>query len=199
MEDQADLIKDLSSSLVGAKERVSVLEMLSLMIWSRVTVLEEAMEIGPPVMDLSGDDDLTNSEYADVDNGGAMLVDDLEEERDQENIVLIPVPPPTIHLDTPRPPTILRELIPIEAPAPIPAVEIDEGEDDAWYIPLIMCCQIHTLSEFTTTSVDPVPEYVEDCREDPLAGPSREDLAVDGSEDEMWANLRVNRRDMPAE
>ena len=32
VEDQADLIKDLSSGLVGAKERVSVLEMLSTMI-----------------------------------------------------------------------------------------------------------------------------------------------------------------------
>ena len=40
---------------------------------------------------------------------------------------------------------------------------------------------------------------MEDCQDDPEAGPSREDLAVDGSEDEMWANLGVNRRDMPAE
>jgi hypothetical protein len=55
------------------------------------------------------------------------------------------------------------------------------------------------LSEFTTAPVDPVPTYVADRREDPLAGPSREDLAVDGSEDEMWANLGVNRRDTPAE
>ena len=36
VEDQADLIKDLSSGLVGAKERVSVLEMSSTMIRSRV-------------------------------------------------------------------------------------------------------------------------------------------------------------------
>ena len=49
VEDQADLIKDLSSGLVGAKERVSILEMSSTMICSRVTVLEEAMEIDPPV------------------------------------------------------------------------------------------------------------------------------------------------------
>ena len=62
VEDQADLIKDLSSGLVGAKERVSVLEMSSTMIRSRVTVLEEAMEIDPPVTDLSGDDDSTDSE-----------------------------------------------------------------------------------------------------------------------------------------
>ena len=199
VEDQADLIKDLSSSLVGAKERVSVLEMLSMMIRSRVTVLEEVMEIDPPVTDLSGDDDSTDSEYADVDDGGAMLVDDSEEERDQENVVPIPIPPPAIRLDTPRPPTVLQELIPIEEPAPIPAVEVDEGEDDAWYIPPIMRRRIHALSEFTTAAVDPVPEYVEDRRDDPEAGPSREDLAVDGSEDEMWANLRVNRRDTPAE
>ena len=72
MEDQADLIKDLSSGLVGVKERVSVLEMSSTMIRSRVTVLEEAMEIDPPVTDLSGDDDSTDSEYADVDDGGAI-------------------------------------------------------------------------------------------------------------------------------
>jgi hypothetical protein len=107
VEDQADLIKDLSSGLVGAKERVSILEMSSTMIRSRVTILEEAMEIDPPIMDLSGDDDSTDSEYADVDDGGAMLVDDLEEERDQENVVLIPIPPPVVCLDTPCPPTIL--------------------------------------------------------------------------------------------
>ena len=78
-------------------------------------------------------------------------------------------------------------------------MEIDEGEDDAWYIPPIMHRRIHALSEFTTAAVDPVPEYVEDRRDDPEAGLSREDLAVDGSEDEMWANLGVNCRDMPAE
>jgi hypothetical protein len=199
VEDQANLIKDLSSGLVGSKERISILEMSSTMIRSRVSVLEEAMEIDPPVTDLSGDEESTDLEYADVDDGGAMLVDDSEEERDQENVVPIPIPPPAVCLDTPRPPTILRELIPIEAPAPIPAVEVDEGEDDAWYIPPIHRHRIHPLSEFTTAPVDPVPEYVEDRREDPLAGPSREDLAVDGSEDEMWANLGVNRRDTPAE
>ena len=47
-----------------------------MMIRSRVSVLEEAMEIDPPVTDLSGDDDSMDSEYADVDDGGAMLVDD---------------------------------------------------------------------------------------------------------------------------
>ena len=199
VEDQADLIKDLSSGLVGVKERVSVLEMSLSMIHSRVSVLEEAMEIDPPITDLSGDNDSTDSEYADVDDGGAMFVDDSEDERDQENIVPILIPPPVVCLDTPRPPTILRELIPIEAPAPVPAVEVDEGEDDVWYIPPIHRRCIHPLSEFTTAPVDPVLEYVKDRQEDPVAGPSREDLAVDGSEDEMWANLRVNRRDTPAE
>ena len=157
------------------------------------------MEIDPPVTDLSGDDDSTDSEYADVDDGGAMLVDDSEEERDQENIVPVPVPPPATRFDTPRPPTVLRELIPIEEPAPVPAVEVDEGEDDAWYIPPIHRRRIHPLNEFTTAAVDPVPEYVEDSWDDPEAGPLREDLAVDGSEDEMWANLGINRRDTPAE
>ena len=80
VEDQADLIKDLSFGLVGAKEMVSILEMSSTMIRSRVSVLEEAMEIDPPVMDLSRDDDSTDSEYADVDNGGVMLVDNSEDE-----------------------------------------------------------------------------------------------------------------------
>jgi hypothetical protein len=199
VDDQADLIKDLRSDLASGKERVSVLEMSLSMIRSRVAVLEEAMEIDPPITDLSGDDDSTDSEYADVDDGRAMLVEDSEEEREQENIVPIPVPPPVIRLDTPRPPTILWELILIEAPALVPATEVDEGEDDAWYIPPIHRRRIHPLSEFTTAPVDPVPTYVEDRREDPLAGPSREDLAVDGSEDEMWANLGVNRRDTPAE
>ena len=90
-------------------------------------------------------------------------------------------------------------MIPIEAPAPVPAVEVNEGEDDTWYIPPIHRCRIHPLSEFTTAPVDPIPEYVKDCWEDPVAGPSREDLVVDGSEDEMWANLGVNRRDALAE
>ena len=38
VEDQADLIKDLFSGLVGAKERVSILEMSLTMIHSRVMV-----------------------------------------------------------------------------------------------------------------------------------------------------------------
>ena len=102
IETQEDLIRDLSSGLVLAKGRVTILEMSSSMIRSRVSVLEEAMEIDPPVTDLSGDDDSTDSEYADVDDGGAMLVDDSEEERDQENVVPIPIPPPATRLDTPR-------------------------------------------------------------------------------------------------
>ena len=199
IEDQEDLIKDLQAGLVGAKDRVSVLEMSSAMIRLRVTVLEEAMEIDPPMMDLSGEDDSTNSEYANVDDGGAMLVDDSEDERDQENVVPIPVPPLVIRLDTPRPPTVLRELIPIEEPAPIPAVEVEEGEDDAWFIPPVMHHWVHPLNKFTTAAVEPVPEYVKDRRDDPVPGPSQDDLAVDGSEDEMWANLGVNRRATLAE
>ena len=140
IEDQEDLIKDLQSGLVGAKERVSVLEMSLAMIQSRVTVLEEVIEINPPVMDLLGEDDSTDSEYVDVNDGGAMLVDNSEDERDQENVVPIPIPPPVIRIDTPCPPTVLWELIPIEDPAPIPAVEVEEGEDDAWYIPPVHRC-----------------------------------------------------------
>jgi chromosome segregation ATPase len=56
VEDQEDLIKGLQAGLVGAKDWVGVLEMLSSMICSRVQVLEEAMEIDPPVTDLSGED-----------------------------------------------------------------------------------------------------------------------------------------------
>jgi hypothetical protein len=199
VEDQDDLIKGLQAGLVGAKDRVGVLEMSSSLIRSRVSVLEEAVEIDPPVTDLSGEDS-TDSEYTDVDDGGAMLVDDSEDERDQENVVPIPVPPPVIHINTPRPPTVLRELIPIEEPAPVvPAVEVEEGEDDAWYIPPIMRCQIHALDEFTTAAMEPVPEYVENSRDDPVVGPSQDDLPADGSEDELWVNLRVNRRAAPAE
>ena len=58
---------------------------------------------------------------------------------------------------------------------------------------------MHPLDKFTTAAMEPVPEYVEDCWDDPVAGPSWDDLAVDGSEDEMWVNLGVNRRAMPAE
>ena len=86
-------------------------------------------------------------------------------------------------------------MIPIEEPAPTPVMEVDEGEDDVWYIPPIACCQIHALDKFTAAAVEPVPEYVEDRWDDPVAGPSRDNLAVDGSEDEMWANLGVNCRD----
>jgi hypothetical protein len=49
VEDQDNLIKGLQAGLVGAKDRVGVLEMSSLMIRLRVQVLEEAMEIDPPM------------------------------------------------------------------------------------------------------------------------------------------------------
>jgi hypothetical protein len=69
-----------------------------------------------------------------------------------------------------------------------------EGEDDTWYIPPVYCCQVYPLDEFSAAQVDPVPGYVEDSREDPLAGPHHDDLVADGSEDEMWANLGVHLR-----
>ena len=63
----------------------------------------------------------------------------------------------------------------------------------------IMRRRMHPLDEFTTAAVEPVPEYIEDQRDDPVAGPSRDNLAVDGLEDELWANLGVNCRATPAE
>jgi hypothetical protein len=107
---------------------------------------------------------------------------------------MAPPPPPVIQVSTPHPAPVLRELIPIEDPSPLhPGVEV-EGEDDMWYIPPIMRRQIHAINEFSVHRVDPLPEYVEELRNDPLAGPPREDLAADGSEDEMWAALGVVHR-----
>ena len=85
-------------------------------------------------------------------------------------MVPIPVPPPIICVTTPCPP-VLWELIPINNPAPLaPGVEV-EGEDDMWYIPPVMCCQIHTLDEYSTSQVEHVLEYVEELAEDHVAGP----------------------------
>jgi hypothetical protein len=111
--------------MVGTKERVGVLEMLLSMIRSRVSVLEEAMEIDPPVTDLSGEDS-TDSEYADMDDGGVMMVEDSEDEREN----MAPPPPPIICAATPHLAPVLWELILINDPAPLyPGVEL-EGEDD---------------------------------------------------------------------
>jgi hypothetical protein len=60
-----------------------------------------------------------------------------------------------------------------------------------WYIPPTMCRRIHAIDEFSVHRVDPLPEYVEDVREDLLASVHRDDLAEDESEDEMWAALGV--------
>jgi hypothetical protein len=141
------------------------------------------------VLTLSGDDS-TDSEYADVDDGEVMMVEDSEDEREN----MAPPPPPIIRVATPHLAPVLRELIPIEDPAPLfPGVEV-EGEDDAWYIPPTMRHQIHPIDKFSVHRVDPLPEYVEEVRDDLLAGPLREDLAADGSEDEMWAALGVVHR-----
>jgi hypothetical protein len=168
IEDQQDQISALQAGMIGTKERVVVLEMSSSMLWSRVLTLEEAMEIDPPVTDLSGDDS-TDSEYADVDDGGAMMVEDSEDEREN----MAPPLPPVIQVATPHPAPVLRELIPIEDPTPLyPGVKL-EGEDDTWYIPPTMCHRIHAIDEFSVHWVDPLPEYVEDVREDPLASVHR--------------------------
>jgi hypothetical protein len=157
--------KDLRAELASGKERVGVLEMSSAMIRSRVLrSLEEAMEIDPPVTDLSGDDDSTDSEYADVDDGGAMLVEDLAEEGDRENMA--PDSNPSSYrsgLDTPPPAYyVSRELIPIEGScsALSPVLRLLRVRTTLWYIPPIHASSdpCH-LSEFSVhqAPVDPVP------------------------------------------
>jgi hypothetical protein len=169
VKDQQDQISALQAGMVGTKERVGVLEMLSAMIRSRVVIIEDAMEIDPSVTDLS-EEDLMDSEYTDVDDGGAMLVEDSEEEREN----MAPPLPPIVRIATPHPAPVLRELIPIKDPAPLyPGVEV-EGEDDAWYIPPTMRRRIHAIDEFSVHRVDPLPEYVEEvtlgARGDVLTG-----------------------------
>jgi hypothetical protein len=79
-----------------------------------------------------------------------------------------------------------------------PAVEVVDvnakGEDDAWYIPPVYCCRVYPLDKYSTACVDPVSNYVEDFREDPMADPHQDDLLVDGSDDELWVKLGVNHR-----
>jgi predicted nucleic acid-binding Zn-ribbon protein len=180
---QEDRIAGLEAGLTQAREKIGSLEMSATLSRGRITTLEEVMEAAPTPTDLTSEDE----EYADVDDGGAMMVEDSEDEREN-----MPPPPMVIWTATPHPAPVLRELIPIEEPAPAPATEVDaKGEDDAWYIPPIMRRRIHALDEYTTSMVEPVPEYVESRAEDPMAGASREDLPADGSGDEMWANLGV--------
>jgi hypothetical protein len=57
-----------------------------------------------------------------------------------------------------------------------------------------MCRRIHAIDEFSVHRVDPLPEYVENVRDDLLASVHRDNLAADGSEDEMWAALGVVHR-----
>jgi hypothetical protein len=183
---QEDEIKDLKSGLAHAHEKIGGLEMSASLVWGRVSTLEDVMEAAPTPTNLT-----LEEEYADVNDGGVMMVEDSEDEREN-----MPPPPMVIRTATPHPAPVLRELIPIENPAPTPAIEVDaEGEDDAWYIPPVMRHRIHALDEYTTAAVEPVPEYVEDRREDLSAGPHRDDLPMDGSGDELWANLGVNLRD----
>jgi hypothetical protein len=146
------------------------------------------MEVDPPLVDLTSEG-LMDSEYQNMDDGGAMLVEDSEDE--QENI-----PPPVVQVDTPHLAPIVQSLIPIKDPAPVaPAVKVvdadAEGKDDMWYIPLIYHCCVLPLDEYSTSCVEPVPGYVEDAREDLLASPHQDDLAGDRLEDEMWAMSRL--------
>jgi hypothetical protein len=147
------------------------------------------MEIDPPITDLS-EGDLTDSEYADVGDGEAMLVEDLEDKR--ENVA--PPSLPIVRVATPHLAPVLRELIPIEDPASLyPGVKL-EGEDNVWYIPPVMRRRIHAIDKFSVHQVDPLPEYVEDVRDDLLASIHQDNLAADGSEDEMWVALGVVHR-----
>ena len=70
-------------------------------------------------------------------------------DRDQENVVPIPVPPPVIWVDTPHL-VVLRELIPIKDPAPVvPSIEVDaKGEDNTWYNP--QCSIIESILWMST-------------------------------------------------
>jgi hypothetical protein len=127
VEDLEDEVARLKTGLVRSGERIGVLEMLLAMICTWVQVLEDVMEIDPPLIDLS----LGDSEYADVNDGGIMLVEDLEDKKEQENI-----PPPVLHQDTPHPAPVFHSLIPIKDPVPVaPAVEVvdvdADGENDA--------------------------------------------------------------------
>jgi hypothetical protein len=87
VDSQEDIISELWAGLIQSREGLSLLEMSSTMIHSQVQVLEDVMEQDPSSVDLTLDD----SDYQDVDDGGAMLVEDLEDKRDQEN-----VPPPVL-------------------------------------------------------------------------------------------------------
>ena len=95
---------------------------------------------------------------------------------------------------TPHPAIVLRMLIPVDDPAPVvPAVEADaEGEDDSWWIPPVYRCQVLLLDEYSSACVDPDPNYVELVREDPMVGSQWDDLPLDESDDEMWAELGVH-------
>jgi hypothetical protein len=193
VEDQEDKIVSLKASLLAVKGRTGKLEMLSVMIQSRVQVLEEAMEIDPPTTDLTSED----LDYQDVDDGGVMLVEDLEDEGNEDNVAPIPVPAP--QHPTPFPGVIVHSLIPIEDPVPVALVveAVDanaKGEDDVWYIPPVYHQRAYPLDEYSSSCMDPVPDYMEDVREDPLAGPRRDDLLADGFDDKMWAELGVLAR-----
>ena len=49
----------------------------------------------------------------------------------------------------------------------------------------------HALDKYMTSQVELVPEYVEDIVEDLVASPHWDDLAADGSDDELCMNLGV--------
>ena len=72
-------VSTLKTGTIRTGEWLGVLEMLLMMIQLRVQLLEEAIEINPLLMDLTSED----FNYQDVNDGGAMLVEDPEDERDQ--------------------------------------------------------------------------------------------------------------------
>jgi hypothetical protein len=109
---QDDEISNLRTGLTRAHKKIGSLEMSSALVWGRVSTLEDVMEAVPTPTDLTSED----LEYADVDDGGAMMVEDSKDEREN----MLP-PPPIIRTATPLPPLVLQELIPIKDPAPVRA------------------------------------------------------------------------------
>ena len=110
--------------------------------------MSPGLEIDPPVTDPSGED----LEYEDP---VVNMVEDLEEERDQENEVPIPILAP--RFGTLFPGVVFQSLIPIEDPAPVvPSVEVNP-----WFIPPVYHRCIYPLDEYSAAHVDPVLDYVE--------------------------------------
>jgi hypothetical protein len=73
---QEDEISDLKTGLARAHEKIGSLEMLLALVRGRVSTLEDVMEAAPTLTDLT----LEDLEYADVNDGGVMMVEDSEDD-----------------------------------------------------------------------------------------------------------------------